>query len=1639
MKRTLLIIIFLKFSINIFAQQYGNEWINYSQNYYKIPIVSEGIYRIERQALLDAGFPVDNISLAGIQLFSKGVEQYIYVKTGSFNMLDYLEFYAKPNDGWLDSAMYDLPQNQISPYYSLINDTSSYFLTWNNSIAGKRLSIENDVNFSGYTPSPFCITNVNSVYSSFYYYAEDNALYTKGEGWFDNSFYLGGSVTKTISIPNIYHAGPVTEISFVVAGESNSTSTNGFNHHLQVDFQSTNFLDTTYTGYADIKKKIVVSSGSISSSINLTFRSINDLGVSADRNAVAYILTKYPHTFNFSNTSVFKFTLPDAALSKSYINISNFNAGSTIPVLYDLTNHKRITVVLSGSNYMALVPNSGGEKECYITSETAIKKLTQIKPITFTDFSVQGKNSDYIIISHPKLWSSATNYKNYRNSKGYHVLLANIEELYDQFAYGINKHPLAIKNFMNFLIHTYSTIPENLFIIGKSIYAKDYRNYVYGYQSTLVPSLGNPPSDILLTAGLNGTHFEPAVPTGRLAATSDASVEIYLKKVQDYESNLPEEWMKNILHFGGGANYNEQSIFSSYLNTYKKIIEDTLFGGNVTTIRKNSSAPIQISEADSIRNTINNGCSMITFFGHGSTSGFDQSTDYPENYSNKKKYPFILANSCYAGDIFLLDAYTINEEWIFVSEKGAIGFLASNDLGHTLFLDGYSNELYKNISYKNYGKGIGICIQNTIRTYQNTNIYDNLLTNTCVSFALHGDPAIVINSHTLPDLAVSNSSISYTPENVTNEIDSFQINIIITNIGRATTKSYIVEINRQFPDGSNQIISENVTGAYFKDTIRIKLPVNFIKGAGLNHICINVDAMGQITELSELNNNICVDLIIVSGDLFPVYPYNFSIYPNSTVTLKASTVDPFLIQQTNVFEFDTTDAFNSPFLQTHTFNSVGGGVISWMPSKILTDSTVYYWRVSKMPQGSSPYNWKESSFIYKPNKTGWSQAHFHQFKDDDYQFIEYNKPLRKFDFITTPRELHCHTGWINFFEMGYTIDGSGDNGCVGGQNALIVVVIDSATLIPWYSDKANYGHSDYPQSWSRNRPDYYFVYYADIATLHNMANLIKDTVPNGNYILVYTIKNGNFDSWDETLYQAFESLGSTKIRTVHNNIPYIFFCKKGYPNTVHEVLGSTTTTVIDMYEYLNTNFNYGNITSDLIGPAKNWKSLHWLQKPQEVNSQDSINLKIIGVLPNGNQNVLLNLPEDSVDFYNLQQYANSNIYPYLKLNFYTKDSANKTPSQLNKWQIEYDEVPETALNPSKGYYFSKDTLSEGDTLKFAIATENISMVNMDSLLITCFVKDKNNNFHTIIKKRLKPHPAGSILIDTIKFSTYGYAGLNSLWYEVNPVDSLTGNYDQPEQYHFNNLAEKFFYVTSDITNPLLDVSFDGIHIFNGDIVSSKPNILIKLKDENKFLALNDTSLFAIYLKSQSTGIEKRIHFGDDAEQEILKWIPAQLPDNSCQIIYSPEFSEDGIYELRVQAKDISNNESGANDYRIFFEIINKSTITEIFNYPNPFSTSTRFVFTLTGSEIPTDFRIQILTVTGKLVREIGLNELGNIHIGNNISDFAWDGTDMFGDKLANGVYFYRVITSINGKNIDKRDTGNSKYFKKDFGKMYLMR
>ncbi|HOY31970.1 MAG TPA: C25 family cysteine peptidase [Bacteroidales bacterium] len=1633
----------------VFAQQYGNEWINYSQSYYKVYVHETGVYRINYNTLLNNGFPVGSVNPRNVQVFNKGVEQYVYIhgeNDNIFNAGDYIEFYAEKNDGELDTPLYINPEGQANPAYSLFSDSSVYFITWNSSFSNRRMQVDNDVNFSAYTPVPYILRTSRQDYTTKYFAGETNAAgitdpeYTANEGWFDTEFNLGQTKTKNILTANKYLNGPDATVEFCVLGQSNFYAASP-DHHLRVNFAGISF-DTIFEGYKVLKFTYSVPVSEIGSNTTpFVFNTINDLGVNSDRNTVAYIQVKYPHTLNLEGNTTFAFSANDGIQSKSLFNFTNFNvsAGDTAR-LYDVTNHRRIRVVYDGTSFKCLLENSGSEKYCYLTSGNSVKNINRIYPVAdnakFINYLTIANTefTDYLIITHPLLWDEAENYKNYRNTTGYQAMTVNVEHLYDQFGYGVLKSPVGIRNFVRYACNYFTIKPKDLFLIGKAYRAASdgslpqYRTDVNHNNLTLVPSLGYPPSDILFSKGISDSLYAPAIGTGRLSARTPYDVSLYLNKIIQFEQAQahPQPWMKNILHFGGGSSVQEQFQLATYLNHYEQTIEAPFFGGEVKTFLKTTSDPMQINQSDSLKNIINNGVTIMTFFGHAASVGFDVSVDVPSEYQNYGKYPFILANSCWAGDIFL-DANSSSEEFILIENKGAIGYLASISLGMPWALDVYSDELYHQISYKSYGKPIGDIIKKTIDSLQTP---DLIKKETFLTMVFHGDPAIILNSFAKPDYEITPQYVYFSPNEITSDIDSFNIHIVATNIAKAIDDSIIVQTTRTFPNGvSNTIYYNKIKAPLFKDTVTIRFPVDIVNGLGVNKFRIFLDCYQEIDEISETNNITEVQLMIKSSDIIPVYPYKYAVIPALPVTLKASTCDAFTNAYDYEFQLDTSDAFSSPVKQTFHINH-SGGVVTWTPSfPISTDSIVYFWRVSIDSNASHSYNWRESSFQYINGKRGWGQAHFHQFKNDRYQYVSYNKPQRRYEFVNDIKSLTCQTGfypYIAWQDEYYKINNvMKDQWAYLGPsgNGMLIAVLDSVSGNPWLNYNMPQPETEAIWEFSCNTA----------AQREALRSFIDDSVPDGNYILGYSHRNHNAQNYSETLYQSFESFGSANIRTLPNSIPYIIFgVKGGAIGTAHELQGSSVYSIIRLDDSIPTRWNEGHIESELIGPASEWGSLHWRKRTFESLNTDSAKLFVLGIKPNGQTDTLIkNLPPDSADIYNLSSRINASVYPYLKLLVFMRDDSLHTPAQMRRWQVLYEEVPETALNPSLHFAFYNDTIAEGETILFSTATQNISDYDMDSLLIKYWVVDKNMVTHPLGSFRHRPHPSGDILIDTITFSTDNLDGLNSLWIEVNP------DFDQIEQTHFNNIGEIKFLVDKDRINPLLDVTFDGIHILDGDIVSSKPEIQISLKDENKFLALNDTACFRVYLQNPGSTTKTRVYFIQNG-QEKLQFFPASLPDNSCKIIYNTEFSQDGIYKLFVEARDVSHNESGSNDYSISFEVINKPEITHVMNWPNPFSTATHFVFTLTGSEIPTYFKIQIMTVTGKVVREIDLNELGPIHIGRNITEYAWNGTDEFGDRLANGVYLYRVVTRLNGEKIELRETQADQYFKKEFGKMYLI-
>ena len=135
--------------------------------------------------------------------------------------------------------------------------------------------------------------------------------------------------------------------------------------------------------------------------------------------------------------------------------------------------------------------------------------------------------------------------------------------------------------------------------------------------------------------------------------------------------------------------------------------------------------------------------------------------------------------------------------------------------------------------------------------------------------------------------------------------------------------------------------------------------------------------------------------------------------------------------------------------------------------------------------------------------------------------------------------------------------------------------------------------------------------------------------------------------------------------------------------------------------------------------------------------------------------------------------------------------------------------------------------------------------------------------------------------------------------------------------------------------------------------------------------------------------------------------------------------EEGPHRIYIKAWDILNN---SNEEAMDFVVVRnqEGMLSNIFNYPNPFSTSTRFLFDhdLRGGTL--DIVINIFTLSGKLIKTIEETRSGS---GRRVDDVLWDARDDFGNRLANGVYLYKI-------NASSPELGESR--ESDFMKMVII-
>lgn len=1593
----------------ISAQLMRNEWIDYSKTYYKLKLgtafgtdaggapIRSGLCRISASVLTTAG--MSTVQAEQIQLWRNGEQVPVYtsIATGAMAATDFIEFWGEINDGKLDADLYLNSEYQLSDYWSLQTDTASYFVTTNsntslnkrlvtttNNVAGNTLTA---TNYFMYTVGRTWRQEINGGFSTFLGERLYSSSYDRGEGFVSrrirpNGNSCGGQAQLPQNFNDLqpYLSGP--DMILKVNAVGNAANSRSVKILLNGDSITIFQMDYLYDN------KLIESGIPVSkiNSGNAQIITINQSNVECDEIRLSLVELTYPRKFNFSNVSNFEFNLPSNP-SGHFLEISNFNYGSAAPILYDLTNGKRyVGDILIADTIRFAIPSLLTNSRFVLVKQDAFVSLNTSKKRNFVDYKQKSFQGDYLIISNPLIYGSgATNfvqqYSDYRESIAggeFNPKIIDINEIEDQFAYGVKKHPLSIKNFLKFCRANFSEKPKYAFIIGKGVTYNEYRNNesnVLADQLNLVPTWGNPASDNIL--GSDDLTAKMETPVGRLSAVTAQEVGDYLQKVKEFELNQKDTtatidkklWMKNVLQIAGVNDAVLGTQLDGFMQGYKNIITDTAFGAKVTNFSKTADPAGYTDAILNFKNLYEGGTSLITYFGHSSATSLDFNLDNPENYNNQNKYPFFIANGCSAGNHFSFETNrfsnktTISEKFVLANQRGAIGYLASTHFGVVNYLDRYTQEFYNAMSKSQYGRGLGDIIKEGIN--QSLNFYganDYYSRVHAETYALDGDPAIKINVSEKADFVINDNQITVSSSYVSLSDESYDVKIKVHNIGKAINDSVAIKVIRQFPNGtSSTIFNSKLPAIKYADSMVLTLPIITNRDEGTTKLTVIIDPDNLMQEIKKTNNSASKDIIISEDEIRPIFPYNFSIVNQAGFKLSASTVNPFSAVKTFVVEVDTTELFNSP-IKSQQIIASKGGVVEFNPSITYQNGTTYYWRTGISGLGQK---WNVSSFTYNTNSyTGFEQRHLYQFFKNQMPSISLDSISRKFSYQKKTNNLFIQhsiypTSGLEDIHFSVSVNGTAmiRSACIG--SSVIFNVFDTLTFKPWKNQTGqDFGSGGpYPNCVSNGR-EFNFEFSYTSATERNKAKSFMDSIPSGMFVVARLIYDGvqTFaNEWandstiygsGNTLYTRFKQQGFNAIDSFNKPRTFALIFKKNSSSSFTPIYNFSDGVYdrISLSQNVITSDTMGYINTPKMGPSKYWKNVKWSGTSLEAGNDD-VKLKVIGVDNSNSETLLytLNTTQQNFDISSV----NATQYPFIKLQVVNQDSITATPYQINNLKIEFDPSAEGAVAPNILYSFTDSVGFAGtsDSLKLKFAFKNVSKINFDSLKVKMQLIDSVGNITLVTLPKTRPVAAGDTVHILIQEKINSLSGKYNVYVIVNPDN------DQKEQFSFNNFLYQYVNLRS---NQLLPVTLV-------DFYARPINNLVELN----WTVMNEEN-FLKYEIQHSTDSRNFTTFTSIAPKNNVS------VETKYQAYHNNPITGKNYYRLKMVDKDGSVKYSA-------IRLINFGKGIQISVYPNP---TTDFVNISISKADNKTSTLRLVNMFGQIVQQKMITNNGQLDVRN---------------------------------------------------------
>lgn len=1583
----------LLFVVVVFSQNYN--WITPNKDYLKLYVVNDGIYRINKSDFINAGINPNNIDPRTVKVIFKGVQVPIYFfgeQDGIFNDSDYFDFYAERNYGGISNVYMEIGGNLIvhytvDEYYNLYSDTNVYWIDWGGDFGLRFTDFSYTSNI--FYPNNYFFQDLHFEKDLIYSLGEKrnptdfrnfNNERVSGEGWYWRELTRGNVISDTFRIHFLYQQSGTSFLKLFAY--PNSFTDTLLNEHRLILRINSNIVDTIKRdNYNRFDTTIAFPTSLLSSSnVNQISFTYTNPSTYVGRILFDMFTVFYPRKMELENQHLFmNLTEGDTATRK--FKVSGANNLYSVSI-YDVRNNLRITNYYFSNDTLIFSGKSNGKFEVY--NQDISRKPFRIKIKRVPDFLSQQNGADYLIIYNKLFETQAEQLRMHRsNYNQFRTYKAEIEDIYDVFNFGI-ENPIAVKNFVKYVYSNWQAPKlRYLCLFGRGSLDPKH-NVINGeYYINYVPVYGNPITDgFFVNFNTNSFTYYHQVAVGRLPVYNIQEAQNVVIKIIDYDNSSLSKWVKNFIFITGGQNINEQIQFANqsntFINTY--INPCPISGVNTKIYRNDSAGYITYNYQDSIKNSINSGGLIVNYIGHAGSNIWDNGLSDPNELNNSEKLPYIFSMTCFTGKNAETELRSFGEKFITIQGKGAIGFLGSTGWsfsGSGNNLNGYLFEAFSSDTLRSLGE---------ILKYASIKMSVDSLSfpsrNTLNCYNLLGDPAAKLKFMTYPEFDIQvNDFWSSNLYPSLKELINYKI--YPKNLGVCSDSCKI-----RF-----QILKNNNT-IYNKDTI-IK-NFNYIDtlsyfysfdSAGNYSAKVVIDPENWYPKDLKTNNTIIIPIYLKNISFVPLKPVDNQVI--STDSVEISGLNPTINFNQNqvkvILSIDTTNSFSSPLNRIYFKNLTTGVITKFKVDNPIKDTNVvYYWRMNAIINNVDSSGWSEiRRFVYSENKNLFklraidtiiqvSKYKNGQFDNYDINNLRYRDG--KFELSQFVGNLVAQSWGGNFFDATYfTINESQifliDTMFWGGLNIAKVRKLDGKLV--------DLKHFAFSSNLSND---------SIISYLNNF-----DT----NYVLmvVKSIPTSETQNMNLAVRNKFKQFGSYYIDSVNLTqfSRWSFISYRGLPQPLtQEGFSNIGWSPVNISMNPLFYFTSGNLISTF-GPSDGWKyfSLNYLLFPFT-----NIKYDLIGIKNNGLEEYLKqNQPLSEyivLDSINPLLYPNSKLV--LKFEIDTNHPEVTVSPKFSKLSLYY--TPPAELVPDLNSFIRSDSIvQEGDSVTFSLSVTNVGYIPVNVIVNQWSATSPQG----LVKLRVDTLYSNIAVDSTIKISSkLSTKGLRKPQMLMDTVYIFfeTKVLNKNEFYTYNNTVVTNILVTGDTIKPDVEVTFDGVKVANGDFVQRKPRIVLKFFDNSKIF-ISDTSnvkikLDYIYIPYYINGVKN-----PDLDIQFMR-------DKYLQAIvnYTPTLT-DGEHFFEFITIDATGNRGDTIKYTL--NVDPEFRITGLNNYPNPMKNNTSFIFNLSGEYPPTECKIKIFSVTGRLIKTI--NHFANI----GFNKVDWDGRDEDGDYIANGVYFYKLI------------------------------